>query len=158
MHAHRHLDILAHRQRGEQRAVLEHHAPAPLQLGPFLGVRVEDIGAEDAHRARLRRDEARDGAQKDRFAGAGPADDAEDLAAPHVEVETVVHDVVAKLVADAARLDHDVVGIPAGHTPSSAKKMENRASATMTAKIAATTEREVSRPRELALPSTCIPR
>jgi hypothetical protein len=38
--AHRHLDILAHRQRGKQRAVLEHHAPAGLDRGALLGCRV----------------------------------------------------------------------------------------------------------------------
>ena len=33
--AHRELHILAHRQRGEQRALLEQHAPAPLDRAAF---------------------------------------------------------------------------------------------------------------------------
>jgi hypothetical protein len=148
----RHLDILAHRQRGKQRPVLEHHAPAGLDRGAFLGCRVGHVGAQHADLALRRRVQARDGAQKHRLAGARPAHDAEDLAAVDVEVEPLVHHVIAELSAQAAHLDHrlrrafGVCGVGGqGHaqTPISEKKIENSASATMTAKIAATTEREV---------------
>ena len=50
-----------------------------------------------------------DRAQQHRLAAAGAADDAEDLAAPHVEVEAVMHGLRAEAGYQAAHPDHDVV-------------------------------------------------
>ena len=53
-------------------------------------------------RAAVRPVEPDDGAQQHRLAGAGAADHAQDLAAPDVEVEPVVHDLRAE-PGDAGR-------------------------------------------------------
>ena len=50
--AHRRLDVLAYRQRGEERAVLEHHAPAVLDRRQLRSRRVKDIHTEDVNAAR----------------------------------------------------------------------------------------------------------
>ena len=84
--AHRHLDVLLHGERGEQRALLEQHAPAPLDGRGAAGVELVEILAEDLDRSRRAcGDEAEDRARQDRLARAGRADEAQDLAAIDVE-------------------------------------------------------------------------
>ena len=83
------------------------------EAGPFgLGRRLH-VGAEHPDGARRRPLQPGDGAQEHRLAGARAADDTEDLAPPDVEVEVVVDDVGAELVAQAPDLDDGV----AGHRP-----------------------------------------
>ena len=53
--AQRHRDVLRHRQRAEQRAVLEQHAPAGVEPPPFRLAKPENVLAEDLDRARARR-------------------------------------------------------------------------------------------------------
>src|SRR6056297_803808 len=152
--AHRHLDILPHGERGKERPVLEHHAGAPVEARTRLLVRRKRVEAEEPDTARLRPAQPHDGAQEHRLAGARAAHHAQHLAALDVEVEIVVHDMAAELVADTAQRDDRFIR---HHTPNSAKKTENSASATITAKIAVTTAPEVIRPSDSALLPTFIP-
>ncbi len=152
--AHRCLDVLAHRERREECAALEHDAGAPADLAPDGVGRVGHLGAEHPDRAGGGTDQADDGAQEDRLAGAGAADDAQYLAPVEVEIEVLVHDMGAELGPQVAHLDDRL----ARHQmPTSAKKIEKSASARMTMKIEITTEREVRRPRDSALPATAKP-
>ncbi len=101
--ADRQLDVLGDRQRGEQRAALEHDAVAPLDREQ-LAIRLpRDLHALDADRARHRLLQAEHRAQQHRLAAARAADDAEHLARLDVEVEAVMHDLAAEAVDDAAR-------------------------------------------------------
>src|SRR5690348_8545913 len=80
----RHGDVLGHGHRAEERAVLEQHTPARLDLpAPRLALRRE-ILAEDLDRARRRALQADDGTQQDRLAAAGATDHAEYFAAAHI--------------------------------------------------------------------------
>ena len=175
--AQRHLDILGNAQRREQRAALEHHAPAAAQVARFffVGDGVERL-AIDLDLARRRGLEADDRAHQHRFAGARSADDAEDFARPHVEVEMVVDDCVAELVDEAANADR-IVEVFGPHRvgggklfgnlfvdffahqfhPIDEKKTANIASSTMTRKIAATTAEVVRLPTSSAFWRTCMP-
>ena len=84
--AQRHFDVLGHGQRREQRTALEQHAPALADLGR-LGFLAADIGLAEHHDLASDRGlEADDRAHQHRLAGARAAHDAEDLAAPDVEV------------------------------------------------------------------------
>src|SRR5581483_9920337 len=104
-----------------------------------------------------------DRAQQHRLARAGAADDAHHLAAPDIEIQMIVHDVIAEGVHQAAHLDHHVA--PPARLPVAAHaqipRIENRiekpASNTMTRKMDSTTERVVSLPTLAALRSTFNP-
>ncbi len=102
--------------------------------------------------------EADDGARQHGFAGARRADEAQDLAALHVEIEPVEDPRLAELHGDVADPD-DGVGDLAhhGHIPIDAKKMANTPSMTMTKKIPFTTDDVVCWPSDSALPCTASP-
>jgi hypothetical protein len=55
--------------------------------------------------------EAEDGAQQHRLAGARAADKPDHLATEHVEIELVVHDMIAELGAHAAQSQHDLASV-----------------------------------------------
>ena len=103
--AHRKLDILTNGQRREQRALLEQDAPAPLHRAARGGIGGIEIDAEHFDAAGDLRHEADDGARQHRLAGAGGPDEAEDLAAPHIEIEPVEHARRAELHGDVAHPD-----------------------------------------------------
>jgi hypothetical protein len=158
--AHRCFHILAHGQRREQRAVLEHHAPAVLdgfgivQTCFDFGRRVgQDRCPKNGNCAAGRALQADDAAQKHRFTAARGADDTQNLAPAHVEVQVLVDRILAEPVGQVANGDDGIVH----HTPQTEKKIEARASTTMTRKIATTTEREVRLPSESVFPATCRP-
>jgi hypothetical protein len=89
--ADRKLDILPHGQRGEQGTLLEQNTPAPLDRAPRGMIGGVEIDAEYLDAPCNLGHEPDDGTRQDRFAGAGGADKAEDLAAPDVEIERVEH-------------------------------------------------------------------
>ena len=167
--ADRHHDVLGDGQRGKQRAVLELHAGARLQRPFGLAVQAARIDAQHLDLSAPRLVEPDDGAQQHRFAATRTADQSNDLAAEHVEVEMVVDDVVAELCAHPAQLEDDLSPVSmvddlaafrgrlGHHTPASRKIMENTESRTITQNIASTTERVVSWPTLSALPLTCNP-
>ena len=79
--AQRQADVLLHRQRAEQAAVLEHHAPAPAQRERLRRASsVGQVDAEHADRARVRALQQDHLAQQRRLARAAAADQREDLA------------------------------------------------------------------------------
>src|SRR5216684_8016739 len=171
MLADRHDDVVGHRERGEQRAVLELHARPGLQVALGLAVHRASVDSQDLNGPLARLVEADDGAQQHRLAGARAAHQSDDLAAKYVEIEIVMDDVVAELGAHAAQPEHDLASVavvnelPAFGLPlvfrhqtfASRKMTENIASSTMTLKIDSTTERVVSWPTLSALPWTCRP-
>ena len=159
--AHRKLDVLAHRKRGEQRALLEQDAPAPLDAAPRRGIGIVEIDAEHLDAAGDLRHEADDGARQHRLAGAGGTDEAQDLAALDVEIEAVEHARLAELHGDVADPD-DGVGDRLrserhGHIPIAAKKIANTPSITITKKMPFTTEAVVCWPSDSAEPCTASP-
>src|SRR3990172_7509114 len=159
----RHLDVLRHRQRAEQRAALEQHAPVLLQAAPAGLTQAADVLPEHGDRAGGGAVEADDRAQQNRLAAARSADDAEDLARLHVEVEAVMHDLSAELSAQAPDRDHRLRGFRGcrrhapTYMPRRENRIENRASKTITRKIDSTTDWVVSRPTLSALPRTRRP-
>ena len=161
----RHLDVLAHRQRGEQRAALEQHAPAAAHAKLLVGLGFGDRIPEHAHLALGGRLEADDRAHQHALAGARAADNAEDLAPADVELEPFVDRLIAEAVDQAAHLDRMLAVEPpaacavrfAHPQPTSVKNTAKIASSTITAKIAWTTALVVRMPTSSLFPATCIP-
>src|ERR1051325_9371761 len=111
MLAQRHLDVLGHRQRAEQRAVLKQHAEMLLELALFSLAKVQNVAAEHLDLSGNRPLQADQRAQQYRFAGAGTADDAQHLAAPDLKVDAVMHGLRAKAVHNAVRANDNVIGL-----------------------------------------------
>src|SRR5258706_4372479 len=154
--ADRQHDVLRHRERGEERSLLEEHAD---ERGLFGALDRFDRLAIQQYLARVRAVQPGQRLQQHRLARSRSAGDTEDLAPHDVEIDLVVHDLLAEAVHDAARGD-DGLGGAVGrgrHRPSLSKRIENRASSTITRKIDFTTERVVSRPTLSAEPRTRIP-
>ena len=103
-------------------------------------------------------DQPDDGARQHRFAGAGRADEAENLAALDVEIEPVEHLGGAELHRDIANPD-DGIGDFDRHRyiPIDAKKIAKMPSITITRNIPFTTDDVVCWPSDSALPSTASP-
>ncbi len=137
----RDLDILGDGQRREQRAALEQDAPALADIDRLGLVAPDRRFAEHEDLARERGLEPDDRAHQHRFAGARSADHAEDLAAPHVEIEAVVDDLVAERVAQPPHRDDDLAfgSVRAHIQPTWLKNTAKKASSTITRKIAWTT-------------------
>ena len=114
MLAHRRLDVLPHRQAGEQRALLKQHAPSLADLQMLARRQLVDVVAEDFDRSRLFVQEAQDRPGQHRLAGAGSADKAEHLAAIEIEIEPVHHQVVAEADLEAAHANDDFARPRAG--------------------------------------------
>src|SRR3981081_1059328 len=110
---------------------------ASADTAPLRGVSRVEIDAEHLDAAGDLWHQADDGAGQHRLAGAGRADEAQNLAAPHIEVEPVENARRAELHGDVADPD-DGVGCRLqrhGHIPIEAKKIANTPSMTMTKKI-----------------------
>src|SRR5262249_34890884 len=148
--AHRKLDVLPHGERGEQRALLEQDAPAPLHRAPRIGARRIEVDAEHLDAPGDLRHEANDGARQHGLAGAGGTDETQDLAAADVEIEPVEHARRAELHRDVAHADDGIGGwsLSHGYIPIAAKKIANTPSITMTKKMPFTTEAVVCWPSD----------
>jgi hypothetical protein len=170
--ADRQLHVLGHGQRGEQGRALEQHAPAAADVARLADVGAQHVAPEHADLARLGLLQADDRTHQHRLAGAGAAHHAENLAAPQVDLEALVHDLVAEAILEAAHLNDvaalvrafrarigPVLGqLNCAHIhPIELKKTANTASSTMTRKIACTTAAVVLKPTSSALFLTCIP-
>jgi hypothetical protein len=139
--AQRHLDVLRHGQRAEQRAILEQDPPALFQRNRIGFAQMRHIVAQHVDAARVGPLEPDYGAQQHRFAAARAADDAQHLAAPDIEIEAVVDRLRAEPRHQPAHPDDDIVGARRHrHIFSSENRIENAASATMTKKIPSTTD------------------
>src|SRR5882672_4272017 len=156
--AHRKLDVLPHRERREQRALLKQDAPSPFDAAPLMRVGLVEIDAEHLDAAGDLGHQADDGARQHRLARTRRADEAEDLAALDVEIEPVENPRRAELHRDVANPDDGVGNFAGhGHIPIDAKKMANTPSMTMTKKIPFTTDDVVCCPSDSALPCTARP-
>ena len=92
---HRRRDVLAHRQVGEQRALLKEHAPASLDGAPFSLRGRRQVDAEQFDRPAIGALEADQGIEQHGLSGARTADHSQHLAAFYLQVETVVDDLLA---------------------------------------------------------------
>ena len=104
--AQRQAHVLAHGQRAEQAAVLEHHAPTQAQATRLRRIERGDVLAEQADaagRGPLKQDHL---AQQHRLARAAAAHNRQDFALLHGEAEVFVHGVAAKARAQTLHLDH----------------------------------------------------
>src|SRR5438477_2230051 len=156
MLAHRQHDVLRHRKRGKQRALLKQHAD---ERSLLRGTDLVDCLAVDENLAAIWPMQAGERLEQDRFARPRAAGDAEDFPAQDIETDLVVHFLAAEPVDDVPRRQNGLgmrLGVGA-HRPSFSKRMENNASSTITTKIALTTARVVSRPTLSAEPLTLSP-
>src|SRR5258708_27441398 len=156
--AHRELDILPHRQRRKQRALLEQDTPATLDAAPRGGIRGVEVDPEHLDASADLGHQSNDGARQHRLARAGRTDEAQDFAALHVEIEPVENLGATELHRDIANPDNGVLHFRRHrHIPIEAKKIANTPSMTMTKKIPFTTEEVVCCPSDSALPCTASP-
>ena len=106
----RNLHVFGHRQRREQRAALEQHAPALADILRIGLLAADHRLAEHLDLAGFGSLKADDRAHQHRLAGARAANHADDLAAIDTEVEALVDDLLAKRVLEPAHLD-DACGV-----------------------------------------------
>ncbi|MNE02026.1 hypothetical protein D3C80_944870 [compost metagenome] len=153
-------DIVQHGQGRKQGPLLEQDA------GPALDLRRLGLGhliafmAEQLHRPALGLLQADDGVEQHRLAGARTPDHAQDLAAPHVQIEVLMDHPVAELAQQAAHLDEVLalrLVLAGRHRFSSRKIMAKTASRKMMAKMACTTAAVTRRPRLSTSPATDMP-
>jgi hypothetical protein len=97
-----HLEVLAHRQGGEDVALLRHEGHA--ERADLAGPPPLDEGVAEAHAAAAGRQHAGDDLEQRRLAGAVGADHAHDLARPDLEVHAL-EDLVGGAVAGDDALD-----------------------------------------------------
>src|SRR5664279_190531 len=154
--AHGKLDVLAHAQRREQRALLEEDAPTAFHRLPFAVAGRVRVDAENADGAGFLRHEAEPGAQQHRFAGTGAANDPQNLAGTDIERQAVEHALVTEADGEIMDID-DGCGGHGSHQPIEAKKMAKTPSSTITRKIDLTTDAVVWMPSDSALPWTFSP-
>src|SRR5258708_20397942 len=83
------LDVLRDGQRAEQRAVLEEDAKPRIEVPACLRIEPCRLFPENLDAAGGRAIEADDGPQENRFSRARPADHAEHLAAPDIEIQVL---------------------------------------------------------------------
>ena len=82
--------------------------------------------------------------------------DTENLPAPNIQIEVLVHHLLAKLVAKAAYTDGELLFLRHAQ-PISVKNTAKNASSTITMKMPSTTACVVRRPTCSLSPSTCMP-
>src|SRR5437868_4849440 len=156
MLAQRQHHVLRHRKGRKKRALLEQHAD---ERSPFGMADRLDFLAVQNHFAGVRTMQAGKRLQQYGLARSRTAGDAENFLGRHVEVQLVVHVLLAEPVDDAARGKNGLVlrfcsGV---HRPSLSNRMENNASSTITRKIDLTTARVVCCPTLSAEPLTLSP-
>jgi hypothetical protein len=108
--AQRQANVFAHIERAEQAAVLEHHTEARTQALGFGFVQPQQVDAEDADRARVGAVQQDHLAQQRGLARAAAAHQGEDLAALDLELDVLVHHVLAEARGEVADLDDRVGG------------------------------------------------
>jgi hypothetical protein len=104
--AQRRLDILADGHRAEQRPVLEQDSLARLQRAPRGIAEGGQVLAEHEDASAHRPHQSEDLVQQHRLAGARRADDAQDLALAHVELELLVYDLRPESGGQLPNADH----------------------------------------------------
>ena len=155
--AQRHHHVLEQAEAAEQRIVLEEHAHAPAQREELALGRARRVAAEQHHAPGARAVQQQHHAQQRGLARAAAADEGEDLAAAHLEVDAGVHALGAEARLHALQPDHRLAA-RVRHSPSQLKTTENAASVTMMRKIACTTLSVVWRPTLSALAPARKPR
>ena len=136
--------VLAHRQLRVERVVLRNDAEPGSDAG---AVRVW-VETEDAQRPAADRRDAADHPHRRALAGAVRPEEAERLAAPDVEVDSVDRDEVAEPLHEAASVDHCAV-LAHGAQPTYAGR---------TAFLVASTSRAICSISSCSLPNTCSSR
>ena len=144
-----------------KRAALEQHAPTLADVHRLFLVLIERGIAEHGDVALIGHLQADDRSHQHRFAGARSAHHAENLAAPHIEIKVVVHDLILEAVAQPLHPDDEIVAFAllrhGQFHPIQVKNTAKKASRTITRKIACTTADVVLSPTCSASDSTSIP-
>src|SRR5579875_9364 len=179
MLAHRKLDILLDRQSREERPLLEHHTNALLDCGIFGRCDGIEVGAENLDEPAALLDKSKDRPGENRFASAGAANEAQNLAAVNVKIEALHNELIAKAHHKVTHPDGGLrcalnlcwpgsrlgvlprLGVlqcvPAAQYLIPAKNKANSPSATMIMKIDLTTDAVTCRPSDSAEPLTAKP-
>src|SRR3546814_12354866 len=108
----RRFDIFLDGQEGEQGALLEHHADAPLDRRS--SVRIIDTPSENFDRPTIGVLEAEDRIEQYRFARAGAADHTQYFSLADFEIQILVDDLLPKGRAKAGDADRCVAGCGSG--------------------------------------------
>src|SRR5581483_9928565 len=146
------LDVLQHRERRIQRSLLKGDAVTRLDRAQRLAGELSDVMPLDADGSGLRPLQAEDAPEQHGLAGAGAADDAEDLVLANLHLQAIVDHLPAEAIAEVPNLEHRI-----SQTPISMKSTAKSASARITRKMACTTATVVSRPSSREEPRTCMP-
>src|SRR5690606_35723624 len=146
-------DVVEQGQRAEKRVLLEQHAGAAEQLALLLVADLVERPVEQEQLAGQRRQQAGQGAQQGGLAGAGAAEQRDDLAAPDLEID-VLEDRPAVVAAGqvAAAGDHGC-----HRAPPMADRVANALSTTTIRKRLDTTARVVDVPTLEAPPRARSP-
>src|SRR6516162_4917096 len=154
----RHLDVLRDRQRTEEGTVLKQYPPAPFEFAQLNVLDRPHIAPEHLDLACRWPVEAHDRPQQHRFAGSGPAYDADNFTSSNIEIEIVMHRLGAEPIDEPAHADDRFARLPRhAQIFRIVKTIEKAASATITKKIDSTTDNVVSRPTLSALRATWKP-
>ena len=108
MFPHRHLDVLQHVQRGEQRPHLEHDAELLVERLACIGIGFFGVHSQNFDSSRPLWYQAENGAQEHGLAGARCADHPEDLSPIGIEIEVFEHICLAESGRQPAYPDHDL--------------------------------------------------
>jgi hypothetical protein len=149
MLAQRERDVLAYRQRVEERALLEEHAHLPADRDERVLVECLEPRALDLDGARVRPQEPVQMLQQDAFSAAAPAEQHESLAGLHFEVHAAQHRLRTERLRDVLAAD--------GRAHVSRNSFVRKKSAMRIVIDASTTVDVVARPTPSAPPVTCRP-
>ncbi len=122
--------VLEHRHVGEERVGLEHHAEPPL-----VGRARRHVLAVDDHAAGARRHEARDQVERRRLPAAGRAEEREQLALVHREVEGIHRPHRAEVAGAATQLDDRARHQRSRSSENTAASPKNRSASHTAAKV-----------------------
>src|SRR3984893_19425317 len=117
MFAHWDLDVLLDGESRKQRALLKHHADAPLDRGTFARGKGIEIPAKNLDKPAAFADGPQNRPGEDRFAGARPAHESRHLAPVNIEIEALHDELVAKAHDEIAHLYRDLPRGAAGALP-----------------------------------------
>src|SRR5690554_5312931 len=148
-------NVLGDGQRGEQRAALEQHTEAPFDLRAALFIKLVQLLAEHPDTAAIGAAQSDDGAQQDRLAGTRATHHAQDFPRSDVQIQILVHGLLAEAVDQPADLHQGFAFV--AHQSISMKNSAASASSSITTKMDWTTAEVVCSPTDSALPLTLKP-
>src|SRR5574343_1952215 len=150
-------DVVKHRQRGKQGAVLEQHPEAAAQVALYLRVRFVEIDAEQLDAPGVGPQQAKKLTQHRRLAAAGTAEQADHLPFVDPQRQVAMHNLATKARPHPLQFDDRRLAHSCG-TPTLRVKMAKIASIRITVVIAVTTALVVLADRLSVFGLTCRPK